>query len=159
MFTFFLNTTSNMSYVTNLSQTELHYLIRWNSSLEMIDHLIENEPNLINCVDDYGDSPLHLSFYFNRKDIFALLLSKEANIHLKNNSFLCPYLLAQSNETLWRLIKPYTQATQRWKRIFAYFQCIVILLQLYKTSRERVWMPGGVGFKACEKNFYNNIYN
>lgn len=148
-----------MSDVTDLSHTELHYLIRWNSSREMIDNLIENEPDLINCVDNYGDSPLHLSIYLNRKDIFALLLSKGADLYCKNDSFSCPYSLSQGNETFWRLTKPYTQATRRWKKILTCFRCLVILLQLYKTSRERVWMPGGVGFKACEKNFYNNIYN
>ncbi|MFM8186484.1 MAG: ankyrin repeat domain-containing protein, partial [Alphaproteobacteria bacterium] len=75
-------------------------------NLEVIKLLIDSKAN-INCADNYGNTPLHLSIYSENLEVIKLLIDSKANIDVSNKLSKTPLEIAndKKNDKIILIIK------------------------------------------------------
>lgn len=138
--------------------SSLHYAVNWNCEEEIFNNMIIEGAD-VNDTNNYGETPLHYAIYKQKIPIIYLLLLEGADLYKCNTFGKTPYSLVKNEIGLFEIIKPFTRASKKWRKLKKYYKICNIFKELYKNSLENIWAPGKKGYLECEKDFYHVIVN
>ena len=91
-FTSLLNNKNTYSK-DNAGESVLHIAVRNNTKKEIVQYILEKS-NLINTINNVGDSPLHIAVGFDNEVLGSALIEKNADIFILNDKGFSPLTLA-----------------------------------------------------------------
>lgn len=78
-----------LSFNSEALSAEIHDLAK-QGNMKKLKHQLKIHPDQVNLKDEYGSAPLHYSAYFGRADVTELLISKGADINIKDRDSRTP---------------------------------------------------------------------
>lgn len=146
-----MSTSDHEDYYEYFS-SPLHYAIRYDCSLEMIESIIDSDVD-VNAPNYFGETPLHYAIYRNDARIVQLLLYKGSDPYARHYMGETALELARNYENVWKVMRLYSNGVRRWQKLRTYFLARSAFLKLYEETLDRIWSPDGAGYHIAKIQF------
>ncbi|XP_023390373.1 transient receptor potential cation channel subfamily A member 1 [Pteropus vampyrus] len=120
--------------------------------VELMEMIVSDSPcEVLNVMDNYGNTPLHWAVVKNQAESVKFLLSKGANPNLQNNSMMAPlHLAVQGGHN--EVVKVLTEHSSTDTNLEGENGNTALLIACFQDNSEAMQMLLNKGAKACKAN-------